>query len=83
MLRLSKGFAWQKTTEILPLDKMTDVSKNVDYKKNMMEADYPLPTLVVIRFLFTFVLEMKNGSIILKEDLKNASDHHQQGAVFI
>ena len=49
----------------------------------MMEADYPLPTLVVIRFLFTFVLEMKNGSIILKEDLKNASDHHQQGAVFI
>ena len=35
MLRLSKGFAWQKTTEILPLDKMTDVSKNVDYKKKI------------------------------------------------
>ena len=32
----------------------------------MMEADYPLPTLVVIRFLFTFVLEMKNGSIIFE-----------------
>jgi hypothetical protein len=62
---------------------MTDVNKNVDHKKNMMEADYPLPTLVVIRFLFIFVLEMKNGSIILKEDLKNASDHHQQSAVFI
>ena len=31
----------------------------------------------------TAYLASTHGSIILKEDLKNAPDHHQQSAVFI